>query len=66
MSTPLAAPLIHSQAVARPPVRPIVLLILDGFGCAAPAPDNAIENARMPHYRALLASSPHTTIWNCM
>ncbi len=48
--------------VARPAVRPVVLLILDGFGCAAPSPDNAIEHARMPHYRELLARHPHTTI----
>ncbi|MEP7330383.1 MAG: 2,3-bisphosphoglycerate-independent phosphoglycerate mutase, partial [Betaproteobacteria bacterium] len=45
-----------------PSVRPVVLLILDGFGCRDDAPDNAISNASMPHWRALLASSPHTMI----
>lgn len=62
MSTPIAAPQSSSSAAAQPAVRPIILLILDGFGCAEPAPDNAIANARMPHYRELLATCPHTTI----
>ncbi len=49
-------------AAARPAVRPVVLLILDGFGCREDTPDNAISNARMPHWRGLLATSPHATI----
>ncbi len=40
----------------------MVLLILDGFGEREAAPDNAIAVARMPRWRALLASCPHTTI----
>ena len=40
----------------------MVLLILDGFGMRDAAPDNAISNARMPIWTALLASSPHTVI----
>jgi len=39
-------------------VRPVVLLILDGFGTRDAAPDNAISNARMPNWNALVASSP--------
>lgn len=62
MSTPLAAPELRALAPRRPAVRPVILLILDGFGCAAPAPDNAIANASMPQYRELLATCPHTTI----
>jgi len=46
----------------RPAVRPVVLLILDGFGCRPDAPDNAIGAATMPRWKALLASNPHTTI----
>ena len=46
----------------NPLARPIVLLILDGFGCRADAPDNAITRARMPHWDRLLATCPHTTI----
>ncbi len=61
MSDTLATPAAARAAVV-PAVRPVVLLILDGFGSREDAPDNAISNARMPHWRALLASSPHTTI----
>ena len=42
--------------------RPVVLLILDGFGSRPDAPDNAITRARMPHWNALLAHSAHGTI----
>ncbi|HEY5364930.1 MAG TPA: 2,3-bisphosphoglycerate-independent phosphoglycerate mutase, partial [Casimicrobiaceae bacterium] len=52
-------PAIPSQP-QRP--RPLVLLILDGFGARADAPDNAISVANMPRWRHLLASAPHTTI----
>jgi 2,3-bisphosphoglycerate-independent phosphoglycerate mutase len=45
-----------------PRPRPVVLLILDGFGERADAPDNAIARARMPYWRRLLAASAHTTI----
>jgi len=44
------------------PVRPVVLLILDGFGCRADAPDNAITRAHMPNWDRLLATCPHTSI----
>lgn len=50
-----------SAAPNRPP-RPLVLLILDGFGAREAAPDNAISAADMPRWRQLLATSPHTTI----
>ena len=39
-----------APARTRPAVRPVVLLILDGFGCRADAPDNAITRAAMPHW----------------
>ena len=45
-----------------PAVRPVVLLILDGFGCREDAPDNAITRANAPRWRAMLATCPHTTI----
>jgi 2,3-bisphosphoglycerate-independent phosphoglycerate mutase len=51
----------HAKA-ARPAVRPVVLLILDGFGCREDAPDNAITRANAPRWRELLARYPHTTI----
>ena len=46
----------------RPMVRPVVLLILDGFGERGPAPDNAIALANKPHWDRLLATCPHSTI----
>ena len=46
----------------RPAVRPVVLVILDGFGCREDAPDNAITRANAPRWRDLLAHCPHTTI----
>ncbi len=56
--SPAAAASPASPAIGHP----VVLLILDGFGSREPAPDNAIANARMPRWRALLESCPHTTI----
>lgn len=49
------------QAV-RPAVRPVILIILDGFGCRPDAPDNAITRAKTPNWKHLLAACPHTTI----
>jgi 2,3-bisphosphoglycerate-independent phosphoglycerate mutase len=39
-----------------------VLLILDGWGHREETADNAIAQARLPNWDALLASSPHTLI----
>ena len=47
---------------AAPPRRPVVLLILDGWGHAPDAPDNAIARAHCPHWRRLWATQPHTLI----
>ncbi|MFI5302818.1 MAG: 2,3-bisphosphoglycerate-independent phosphoglycerate mutase, partial [Polyangiales bacterium] len=41
---------------------PLVLMILDGFGERADAPDNAVTRAAMPRWRTLLERFPHTTI----
>src|SRR4030095_1834155 len=62
MSSVLATPAATRSAVVRPAVRPVVLVILDGFGERPPAPDNPIANASMPHWRQLLGTAPHTTI----
>jgi 2,3-bisphosphoglycerate-independent phosphoglycerate mutase len=62
MSDALVLPATHPAPAATPAVRPVVLLILDGFGTRPPAPDNAIANAKMPNWTHLLATSPHTTI----
>ncbi|MEO8486245.1 MAG: 2,3-bisphosphoglycerate-independent phosphoglycerate mutase [Betaproteobacteria bacterium] len=49
-------------AAATPTPRPVVLLILDGFGSRPDAPDNAITRARMPNWNALLSHAAHGTI----
>ena len=51
-----------ATAPVKPAARPVVLLILDGFGCREDAPDNAITRANAPNWRRLLATCPHTTI----
>jgi 2,3-bisphosphoglycerate-independent phosphoglycerate mutase len=42
--------------------RPLILLILDGWGYALPSPANAISLARKPNYDRLLAEFPNTLI----
>ncbi len=48
--------------VTRKGPRPVVLCILDGWGEASPADDNAIARARKPNWDRLMASSPHALI----
>ena len=60
--TPPATRPAPQAAAARPAVRPVVLLILDGFGCREDAPDNAITRADTPRWRGLLATCPHASI----
>ena len=45
-----------------PVPRPVVLMVLDGFGVRPATPDNAVSLARMPRYEALLSRYPHTEI----
>src|SRR6266446_2442893 len=42
--------------------RPIVLVILDGFGERAEAADNAVRLAKTPHLDRLYSHYPHTLI----
>ena len=44
------------------PVTPVLLIILDGFGHREACEDNAICQARKPHWDRLLAQHPHTVI----
>ena len=53
---------VAQQAPQSPRARPVVLVILDGFGSREAAPDNAISIAEMPNWTRLLQTSPHTTI----
>jgi len=46
--------------VARP--KPILLLILDGWGHREETAHNAIAQARLPNWRRLLADYPHTLV----
>ena len=45
---------------ARP--RPVVLLILDGWGHREETRDNALALAELPNWRKLLATCPHTLV----
>ncbi|WP_423787709.1 hypothetical protein, partial [Klebsiella pneumoniae] len=42
--------------------RPLVLIILDGWGYAPPSKANAISLARKPNYDRLLKEFPNTLI----
>src|SRR5215210_3886515 len=44
------------------PRRPLVLLVLDGWGCAPPSPANALTVADTPAMDRLWESYPHTTV----
>ena len=39
--------------------KPVMLVILDGFGWREATADNAVRLARMPNFNALWAGSPH-------
>ena len=41
---------------------PVVLVVMDGWGLAPPAPGNAIELAETPNFDRVWASYPHTTL----
>ncbi len=45
---------------ARP--KPVVLLILDGWGHREDPADNALAQAELPNWRRLLATRPHTLV----
>lgn len=42
--------------------RPIALIILDGWGCQAASPKNAITTAKTPTWDRIWATCPHTTL----
>jgi len=44
------------------PIRPVMLMILDGFGWRDATADNAVRLARMPNFNALWTSSPHALL----
>jgi 2,3-bisphosphoglycerate-independent phosphoglycerate mutase len=44
------------------PGGPVVLVVLDGWGCAQPGPGNAVSLADTPVFDRLWAEYPHTTL----
>jgi len=44
------------------PIQPVVLIIMDGWGCAPPGPGNAVALANTPAFDSLWASYPHTLV----
>ena len=42
--------------------KPVVLMILDGFGAREAAPDNAISHARTPTFDQLTKRVPHALL----
>ena len=49
-----------ASASSRP--KPVVLLILDGWGHREEVEDNALAQAELPNWRRLLATRPHTLV----
>src|SRR5687768_6876262 len=45
-----------------PRPKPVLLLILDGWGHREDPTDNAIAQATLPHWRRMLADCPHTLV----
>ncbi len=44
------------------PPKPVVLCILDGWGLRASTSDNAVAQARTPHYDRIMKTCPHATL----
>jgi 2,3-bisphosphoglycerate-independent phosphoglycerate mutase len=54
--------LSSTAPAAITPPKPVVLLILDGWGHRDDPADNALAQARLPHWRRLWDTCPHTLI----
>ncbi|GHA78318.1 2,3-bisphosphoglycerate-independent phosphoglycerate mutase [Cognatilysobacter bugurensis] len=51
-----------SSARSTPAITPVVLMILDGWGHRDEPEDNALAQADLPNWHALVAACPHTLI----
>ncbi|CAN5610767.1 2,3-bisphosphoglycerate-independent phosphoglycerate mutase [soil metagenome] len=49
----------------KPPVPAVCLVILDGWGLAAPGPGNAVEQAETPVFDGLWAANEHSQLTAC-
>ncbi len=45
--------------------KPVILMILDGWGAASSGPGNAVSLARTPNLDRILVDYPHTTLQTC-
>src|ERR1700690_3414017 len=53
----------HSgRSITTSPPKPVMLVILDGFGWREASADNAVRLARMPNFNALWAGNPHALL----
>ncbi len=52
-------PILYTPPMAY---KPVVLIIVDGFGVAPPADGNAVNQAKMPVFRHLIDSYPAMTV----
>ena len=43
-------------------LKPVVLIILDGWGIAPPGPGNAVSLAKTPNFNKFWAAFPHTQL----
>jgi len=59
---PLSEAGVSIVPVERPRPKPVVLLILDGWGHRDEPQDNALAQADLPRWRQLWASCPHTLV----
>ena len=50
------------EASSAPRPKPVVLLILDGWGHRDDPADNALAQAQLPNWRRLWSGSPHTLV----
>lgn len=55
-------PAVSKTPASLPRPKPVVLLILDGWGHREDPTDNALAQAELPNWRRLLATAPHTLI----
>jgi 2,3-bisphosphoglycerate-independent phosphoglycerate mutase len=56
---------MSSPSGAGPPAERVCLIVLDGWGLAAPGPGNAVSLARTPVFDELWDGAPHTTLAAC-